>query len=228
MRLTAFAAVPAVVAFPALALAHGEPTTLTFPHTLEIGGSLTNTPLGTITFPYQSTESETDITFEEGESPVAFEYAYDGEAAFTVSTVIDGVGEGSSFSFFLRQGHGDSTEDSEVPDQWLLTMHYQPVFLIGGTEYTLPDNELLTFVRPHADPQPLPTPEGGEDLRHGTPVVLLIDSPITLFENGVRGSNSFVTIDADSRIVISEPVPSPASAGLAVLGLAVVSGRRRR
>lgn len=198
---------------------------LTFAHTFEVVGRLNNTALGTADVPYQSMHGEANIAITEGVMPVAYTYAYESDPEFHVS--LDAPR--TDFAVLFRSGHGRS-EVSEMPGMWNLFMEYMPVAIIGDVEYRMAgDDAGIRFIRPHQDPQPLPV-EGGdeEELRHGTPVVFLIESPIVLWANGDANSQSSFTIDTSSRLLIeSAVVPGPGTPLLAgaVLVLAV---RRRR
>jgi MYXO-CTERM domain-containing protein len=205
--------------------------TFTFPHVLEISGRLSGTPIGSMEIPYQSTHGNGDITISPGAAPpTTFEYHYEDTPTFHV-----GVGEGRiDFAVLLRQGGGRTDQDAQDGAMWNLMMGYELVAMVGEVEYRLPGDGLISFIRPSADPQPLPIEGDDDDIdqgdghRHGAPVVFLIESPLTLFESGDARSQSFVTIDAASRIVIEEAVPAPAAGlGLAVLS-ALGAGRRRR
>jgi hypothetical protein len=205
--------------------------TFSFPHVLEISGRLSGTPIGSMEIPYQAVHAHGDIDISPGAAPpTTFEYHYEDTPTFHVS-----VGEGrTDFAVLLRQGGGRTDQDAQDQTMWNLMMGYELVAMVGDIEYRLPGDGMMSFVRPHADPQPLPILgdddeiDDGDGLRHGAPVVFLIESPLTLFESGDARSQSFVTIDAASRIVIEEAIPAPAAGvGLAVLAAAGASRRRR-
>jgi hypothetical protein len=197
-----------------------------FPHILEISGALVGTPLGTAEIPYQASNLEVPISIETAPVPPAlFSYSYLADPAFPVDLELPGRG---GFDLRFEDAGGESTADPADESRWLLTMRYRPVALVGGVEYTLPEGGVLTFVRPHGDPQPLPVES--DELRHTDPVVFLIKEPIFLFPTGDVRSMSLVRIDAASRIVINaahEPVPAPGGVIL-LLGAGVTSLRPRK
>lgn len=198
--------------------------TFTFPHRLEIAGRLVNTPLGSAEIPYQATQGEGNIAITPGVMPpTTFDYGYETTPTFAV----DLGGVRMNFALLLMNGRGRCDADAEDPALWRLQMEYIPVALIGGVEYRLPGDGMISFSRPHLDPQPLPVASDDEEARHGTPVVFLIESAITLWADGDDTSESFLVIDSASRIVIEESVPAPASGCLLGVIGAFVFGRRR-
>lgn len=198
----------------------------TFAHTLEVAGRLRNTPLGSVEIPYQSMHGEADISITEGIEPVAHEYGYESDPEFHVA--IDGTR--TDFAVLFTQGRGESIADDNAPGMWNLHMSFVPVAIIGGEEYRLPGVDgAISFIRPHQDPQPLPLGGGDEELRHGTPVVFLIESPIVLWAGGDDSSDRSFTIDAASRIIIEEQVvPMPSGVALCALTFLRLNSRRRR
>ncbi len=197
----------------------------TFPHTLEIAGRLIDSPLGDVEIPYQATLADADISIMPSMTPPTTNmYHYETEPAFPVR--LDGLR--TDFALLLRGGAGHCDADPDAELVWNLTMSYRPVAIVSGTEYSLPGDGLITFIKPHGDPQPLPVLCDDEELRHGAPVVFLIESAITLYAGGDEGASSRLVIDPASRIVIETALPAP-SAGLCVIlsGLLASASRKR-
>ncbi len=135
----------------------------------------------------------------------------------------------TTFALLLTDGRGRCDADAEDPGLWRLHMEYVLMALIGGVEYRLPGDGMISFSRIHPDPQPLPV-GGNDEARHKNPVVFLIGSAVTLWANGDDTSASFLVIDSASRIVIEESIPTPAPGCLfGVVGVCnLVRPRRQR
>lgn len=195
-----------IVAVASCTGAHASAATYEFPHVFEASATLTNTPLGSTNLPYQAVHGHGFITISDTPSPPhANEYAYDEHPHF----ILD-LNARSLFDVEFEGLGGFTIQDPEDESTWILTISYRPIVHIGEVEYRMPGDGVLTFIKDHADPQPLDLGLGGsEELRHGTPVVLLFENPITLFAGGDPQADSFLTFDGSSRLVIESAIPAP-------------------